>query len=454
MREAGLDQIAVAASQLDGAEPRVDEPAPLELPSDARDALGAALLLSFATAIPQRVQLAVPLMLVAFVVAWRATRAPRPSRIGWGGAYAALAAMATMPLFLPLPTPSLPAFVWGARLFPWLAVPLVGLHAAANDRWRPRVLWALVIPALSLQLLVVHDFAHPVIDVWSWTQFEAQTVLAGVHPYTVVAPDVYQGGFHYGYTTAIYQYLPADILFAIPGYALGGDYRYSLVACNVATILLARAAGRRLGAAPRLVDVVTLALALHPRGAWMIAHGWTEPFLCVCLAAFVYAEARAPGGPLSSVAFLMLPALKQYFFAPTLIYLATRPRLRSLAVGMAVAALTVVPFLAWNARATLDGILWVVKTPPFRDDSLSLSALVAAVTGWRWGKLPGMLSQLIAGGVAFALLRQRGVGGLLLASALALFASFLTAPQAFLNYYFFVSTLLLAASLVLARRCE
>ena len=54
-------------------------------------------------------------------------------------------------------------------------------------------------------------------------------------------------------------------------------------------------------------------------------------------------------------------------------------------------------------------------------------------------------------GRAFAYLRNAGVGGLLLASAISLFAAFLLGTQAFLNYYHFVGILLLCSALVLAR---
>ena len=49
-------------------------------------------------------------------------------------------------------------------------------------------------------------------------------------------------------------------------------------------------------------------------------------------------------------------------------------------------------------------------------------------------------------------LRACGLGGFLLASALALFASFLFGRQAFLNYYAFVAVLLLLAAVVFAER--
>ena len=54
------------------------------------------------------------------------------------------------------------------------------------------------------------------------------------------------------------------------------------------------------------------------------------------------------------------------------------------------------------------------------------------------------------GVLAFARLRKSGLGGLLLGSAVALFATFLAGWQAFVNYYYFIGMLLLLSGMTLA----
>jgi hypothetical protein len=58
--------------------------------------------------------------------------------------------------------------------------------------------------------------------------------------------------------------------------------------------------------------------------------------------------------------------------------------------------------------------------------------------------------QLIVGAVAWCRLKQHRLSGLLLASALSLFATFLVGWQAFVNYYYFIGALLILAALVRA----
>src|SRR5206468_1341533 len=109
----------------------------------------------------------------------------------------------------------------------------------------------------------------------------------------------------------------------VPAVALAGDYRWMLSASMVATVLLLRAAGRRVADA-RTCDLVTLALVLHPRAGFIIGTGWKEPLLAAALAAFVYFQVRAPGGIAQALAFVALPSLKQYFAVPALLWLGLR----------------------------------------------------------------------------------------------------------------------------------
>jgi hypothetical protein len=231
-----------------------------------------------------------------------------------------------------------------------------------------------------------------------------------------------------------------------------GDYRVLSALCVPATVALNRATGRRLDLDPRFIDATTLAFLLHPRGAWLTCYGWTEPLLVVVVSGFVYLATRAPGGTAQAIAFLLLPALKQYVVAPVLLFLAiTRPCAPVAAIAVAVAAATVVPFLIWDWRPTIEGIVVQVVSPVWpRLDSTSLVALVGVSTGVHVTRWVSVVVQFLVAGMAYARLRDHGLGGLLLASSLALCATFLTGWQAFMNYYYLVAGMLLLTAMVLA----
>ena len=154
----------------------------------------------------------------------------------------------------------------------------------------------------------------------------------------------------------------------------------------------------------------------------------------------------------ADVAFLLLPALKQYVVAPVFLFLAIkRPRASAVAVGVTIAAASVVPFLIWDWRPTVAGVVVQMIAPlEPRLDSLSLVALLGRVTGVYASRWVSVVVQLVVAGIAYRKLERHGLAGVVLGSALALHATFLSGWQAFTNYYYFVSAILLLAAMLCA----
>ena len=358
--------------------------------------------------------------------------------------------------FVGLVAPSTVGPLWydiAKRVFFLLGLAAVGVFryggAARRSRW---AVDAIIVAGTSLHLLTPSAVPDPNIDVWIWTQSCIQALLRGVHPYTVDARDLITNVYHLGPTAAAYPYMPFTLLAFAPAYALFGDYRVLSALCVPATVALNRATGRRLGLDAGFIDATTLAFLLFPRGAWLTLFGWTEPLLVVVVSGFVYLATRAPHGAGQAIAFLLLPALKQYIVAPVLLFLAIRrPRASVLAVAMTVVAATTVPFLIWNWRATIEGIVAPMLAPVRpRLDSTSLVALVGVATGVDVTRWVSVVVQVLVAGIAYARLRDHDLGGLLLASSLTLYATFLTGWQAFTNYYYLLGNMLLLAAMVLA----
>jgi len=185
----------------------------------------------------------------------------------------------------------------------------------------------------------------------------------------------------------------------------------------------------------------------------MVALGWTEPWLVLAVAAFVWCAARPCTDAARAIAFMLMGALKQYVVAPALIYVLMVRRWRPLLIGLAVAAATIVPFLLSAWRPTLEGMLFPLRGHmAFRPDSISISAFVYQLTYATPPRWLAAAVQVAVGGAAYVRLRRGGVAGLLLASALAMFASFLVGMQAFMNYYYFISAMLVCAAVASAGR--
>ena len=204
--------------------------------------------------------------------------------------------------------------------------------------------------------------------------------------------------------------MPATLIAYAPVVAILGDFRFLLAFSLPATIALIRATGRRLRADETLVDVVTLAILLHPRSVSFTAFGWTEPLLVLVAAAFVHLVVKQPSGFGQATAFFLLPALKQYVLVPTLLYLVMKPpraSFRAVLFGLTIASLTVVPFLAWDWRSTVAGIVFQAVELKAPDSTpIRWSRWAAVVTGAYPGRWWSVAAQFIVGGIAYWRLRR------------------------------------------------
>jgi len=423
------------------------------VPAQAHGALLAALITAAGSSLGDHLQLllAVPLTTAGFVIAWvaagRAGSRARPYRS------IELALSAAVGVAIVVGPPSHTAGWFQACYWAYYAAGLAAVAAVAigDAPLRHRVLWTMVGCAAALHLAVPIASERPTIDVWTWTDACVRALLHGAHPYTAQAADPTRGAFNYGYVTTVYPYMPLVLIAQAPATALAGDYRFGLALCLPIAILLLHSAGRRLRADDRVLDTAMLALLMHPRSVYMVSLGWTEPLMVLALALYVRLSVDGRRPFAEAFAFLLLPFLKQYVVAPVALYLAEPRRWRSIAIAAVVlAAATILPFAATNWRATVDGILFPLRKQAFRPDSDSLAAFAHHFTGFVPPRWLAPAVQLGVGAAAFARLRQQGLGGLLLASALALFASFLVGLQSFVNYYYFVGALLVCAAVAMS----
>jgi len=329
---------------------------------------------------------------------------------------------------------------------------LVTLFYAGSAQRQRRILWAVGAMKLALLLIGIWLVQQPTIDVWHLQHQAVQLLLHGKNPYSTPVADIYTGGFAYGHQK-YYAYAPLNLILSLPAEVLLGDYRYGLVAALAASVLLFRETGRRLGVSVARIDFLTLALLLHPRLERLMIYGWLEPYLVLLLSLFVFLQVSGRTGILPTVVLFAMPLLKQYFAAPLLLYLLLlRPPLRTVLWASLLGLLALSPLLLWNFQAVVrNGLLFFVQNLGFRSDSISVAAAIFELTGYQSGVKTTFVFQLGLGLLSAWLLRRQTnrLASFLCACAVSLFGSFLVAPQAFINYYFFVGTLLAWATLLL-----
>jgi hypothetical protein len=180
----------------------------------------------------------------------------------------------------------------------------------------------------------------------------------------------------------------------------------------------------------------------------MLEQSWTEPFVALAAAACAWSLTPQRSAALT-VSIAALLSVKQYglLLVPAL-WRHGQASGRVLAMGAGVAAMIVLPFALWDFRALWEGVVVYQWAQPFRTDALSVPAFWARTFGstpWQgWGFVAALLTAAVC--AFFAPRETRGSPATMaLAGAATYLAFFVFAKQAFFNYYWFVTVLLVVA---------
>jgi hypothetical protein len=329
---------------------------------------------------------------------------------------------------------------------------VVAFGAALILKPRTLVVWWVslgLITAIALAHFVIgwsaiRGLVNPDFDVY-WCHMQSlEALLKGINPHTLTIPYahpdelkypasyVFDGRVHIGF-----PYPPLSLFLALPGYLVGGDYRYSgLAATTLSAFLIGYARPSRL-------SLLAAAIFLSsPAMSTVLKMGWTEPFVVLMLALTLFTACRAP--KFLPYALGLLIAVKQYaIFAALGVFLLPieRRTLKSYAViiikALAVATAVTLPWMLWNVHGFLSDVVLLQFRLPFRMDALSYLVWLTYNTGVQPPAVIGFV--MIAPAVALMAWRgSRTPAGFAVSVALIFLSLFAFNKAAFINYYFFV----------------
>lgn len=308
---------------------------------------------------------------------------------------------------------------------------------------RRSVMYVVIAAYFALMAWMVAVSGIPDIDVYVIQQEGVAALLQGTNPFAITfentaapgspyyAPELIEGDrLNFGFI-----YPPVSLMLAIPGYVLAGDYRFGLVAAlAIAALVIAhiRPGPIATGAAMLLI--------FSPMSQQILYWGWSDPFSILLLAVVVFIALRRP--PMAPIALGLLIASKQYL-APLYVLAIALLRDVRLVVGarrltivpLAVALITVLPFLAWDAGAFVHSTVTMHLLQPFRADSLSVPAVLVRAG---MSEVPSIIGFVLAAlALMFVVWRAaRTPAGFCVAATVVLVVFFLFSKQAFMHYYF------------------
>jgi hypothetical protein len=352
-------------------------------------------------------------------------------------------------LELPNPTDGLP-YTTGVIAITALAVAMIARPGRDPIDLR---FWALIGIHFALGVWLIVHTPEPLIDVFVFQQQGSADFLSGQNPYSIRDfPDIYGPGsglygpglVEDGKLTFGFTYPPLSLFMALPGYLIGGDFRYSqLVAMELTAILMA------LAVPSRVATLAALLFLFSPRGLFVLEQGWTEPFVVLLLAGTVFAAARSTRAvPLALGA---LVAVKQHLVLalPLALPFLARSGPEAWRIGWRsalVALLVSAPLILWNVPDFVRSTLILHLEQPFRADSMSFPAWLS--TNGEPGLPTWLAFALLVPATVIAWIRiPRTPAGFALAVAFVYMVFFAFSKQAFVHYYWFVMA---AACLALA----
>lgn len=324
----------------------------------------------------------------------------------------------------------------------WLAL-FAGLIAGAymllraNRRGVRRAVFVIgFIAALAFRVWVPVASPSPVIDTFSVSQEASQYVLEGRNPYNSPVSDVYKGKLNFGYKLKAYVYLPADLYLQTVSYVLTRDVRYvNILAELVAALAIWRLARRRWGEST--AECISLLFLYGPRSLYVIEQAWVDPLILMFLGAFVLLRERRPFA--AALAYGWMLSLKQYMLFAAVQWLIVERDRKRIAAGLALALLTVLPFLAADWRSFLaNGVMFNVLIP-FRQDSLTVFSYLYR----HWGISPPAGWAVVVGAVLTAVTfvpqrRLEPLRGYLFALTITMLGMFVFGTSGFCNWYYLV----------------
>ena len=296
---------------------------------------------------------------------------------------------------------------------------------------------------------IIRSVPRPYMDVWMLQTEGLKAFRSGHNPFAAVFADVYHrpelyatGALKDGLVHQGFPYPPMVFWMDLPGYVLGGDYRWSnLAEIALAGILIAFARPQS-----RYGPMAAALFLFTPRVFFVLESGWTEPATILLLAATVFFACRLRW--LMPVFLGLFLCSKQYLVwaIPPIILLAGRPvewkRLaRVLSVALVAGCVASLPLILWDMRAFVTANFGIADIAAFRMDALSYLALFAntmhRVPSGQTATLIGFTAAALA--TLLATLRgQRTPAGYALAVTVGHLVFFAFYKFAFCNYYYFL----------------
>ena len=294
----------------------------------------------------------------------------------------------------------------------------------------------LLILVFINKFLVIFSSPEPPIDVFYILKEAPKYLVAGENPYSVSFTKIYKN-----YESNYFAYWPGAFLVVAPFSVVFSDPRLLFIISDFFVFLIFKKLGIKYG------ELLGLLYLFTPFGLYLLENSWINPFNFFLIAALIYSLVKNKRKRLRPVIIGVLMSIQFHMGLFIPLYYKLTKRIKEILMGVGVTFLIVLPFLIWNFNDFYyDTVLtWVIKpsvVPIPYESALNINAVFINLFDWQ---LPNIF-KIFGFGYVYLMIflkMKKNVTSFLIGSSLVFFGLNLFGTQAFINYYYFVVSLIL-----------
>lgn len=308
---------------------------------------------------------------------------------------------------------------------------------------RSLIFFLLVTSSAIIQISIIIVSPNPRIDTFDILKLGSLGLAQGLNPYQMTFLPIYPG-----VNPDYFSYTPGILLVTIPAVYLLTDHRLLFALANVATaiiwyLLMKKKVikDRSLKNIPELLPAIFL---FNPVTSFIVLRGWSDPIVIFLFTLIVFLVIVKKWDQIALIILGVIITIKQTMLPVPIFFMRwLRGKRFGLLTIFATALLITLPFFFWAPSDFLKDVIFFHLKNPVRHDSLAINTLFFQLTGV---DIPDFILLAIWFLSAFFILRyqKNNLDDAFSAMSFWFLVFFLfNNKQAFVNYYYFISSLVL-----------
>ncbi len=308
-----------------------------------------------------------------------------------------------------------------------------------------------IVVAFILRIFMIISSPHPVIDVFDQLQLGSKALLEGRNPYQLIYPVIYPN-----HKPVVYAYPPGSlIIFASISLFFSDPRTAHIISDLLAALILYQILKKTLiyskykhdhDDRSTIIELIPIIFLYNPMSLFVIEQSWIDPVLAFFIYLFTYYYLKKPNS-LSNFIILGLSITIKHialFLYPALLKLESN-RKQLLITSFVVLAL-IIPFYLWSPMDFIFDMTITKQNQIYNTAPITQSLnFVGFFNNTYTVDIPQLVH--ILGFIFFAIIAfkitKKSLIGFLHNFVIVTFSATLFFTQAFLNYYTFISSLII-----------